>query len=539
MIKLSAAQIIEATGGTAIGLDGREEQVYADFATTDSREVQTGTLFVAKPGAVTDGHRFIPMAFEKGATLALVEREVLDEQGVPYPSIQVPDVVLAMGDLARYSIEQMRAQGELTVIGITGSAGKTTTKDLLAAIFTPEGPTVAPVGSYNSEVGVPLTVFRADESTRYLVIEMGADHVGNIEYLANIAHPDHGAILKVGTAHAGEFGGVDNIERTKGELAEGVQPTGSLALNADDERVLRMASRSVAPVTYFGVGEKTDANGQPYERYVAALNLRTTDAGCPEFTLRLPDGSEYEISSQLIGEHHVHNLLAAATIAYNSGISGEKIARALNKAAAASKWRMARTDRADGVTVINDAYNANPESMAAALRTLAQLGRTVDPATGQPHRTWAVLGAMLELGDASVEEHDRIGRLVVRMNISKLIAVGDETKPTYNAAHLEGSWGNEATWVKTPEEAEQILRAEVRPGDIVLFKSSNGAKLGILGDQVAFAKYTFGTEEEQAPTWLSAGDFVETTDLSDHLAAHLDGAANGDRTSTEQTTNEG
>lgn len=539
MIKLSAAQIIEATGGTAIGLDGREEQVYADFATTDSREVQTGTLFVAKPGMVTDGHRFIPMAFEKGATLALVEREVLDEQGVPYPSIQVPDVVLAMGDLARYSIEQMRAQGELTVIGVTGSAGKTTTKDLLAAIFTPEGPTVAPVGSYNSEVGVPLTVFRADESTRYLVIEMGADRVGNIEYLANIAHPDHGAILKVGTAHAGEFGGVDNIERTKGELAEGVQPTGSLALNADDERVLRMASRSVAPITYFGVGEKTDANGQPYERYVAALNLRTTDAGCPEFTLRLPDGSEYEISSQLIGEHHVHNLLAAATIAYNSGISGEKIARALNKAAAASKWRMARTDRADGVTVINDAYNANPESMAAALRALAQLGRTVDPATGQPHRTWAVLGAMLELGDASVEEHDRIGRLVVRMNISKLIAVGDETKPTYNAAHLEGSWGNEATWVKTPEEAEQILRAEVRPGDIVLFKSSNGAKLGILGDQVAFAEYTFGTEEEQAPTWLSAGDFVETTDLSDHLAAHLDGAANGDRTSTEQTTNEG
>ena len=539
MIKLSAAQIIEATGGTAIGLEGREEQVFADFATTDSREVQTGTLFVAKPGAVTDGHRFIPMAFERGATLALVEREVLDEQGVPYPSIQVPDVVLAMGDLARYSIEQMRTQGELTVIGITGSAGKTTTKDLLAAIFTPEGPTVAPVGSYNSEVGVPLTVFRADESTRYLVIEMGADRVGNIEYLANIAHPDHGAILKVGTAHAGEFGGVDNIERTKGELAEGVQPTGSLALNADDERVLRMASRSVAPITYFGVGEKTDANGQPYERYVAALNLRTTDAGCPEFTLRLPDGSEYEISSQLIGEHHVHNLLAAATIAYNSGISGEKIARALNKAAATSKWRMARTDRADGVTVINDAYNANPESMAAALRTLAQLGRTVDPATGQPHRTWAVLGAMLELGDASVEEHDRIGRLVVRMNISKLIAVGDETKPIYNAAHLEGSWGNEATWVKTPEEAEQILRAEVRPGDIVLFKSSNGAKLGILGDQVAFAEYTFGAEEEQAPTWLSAGDFVETTDLSDHLAAHLDGAANDDRTSTEQTTNEG
>lgn len=536
MIKLSAAQIIEATGGTAIGLEGREEQVFADFATTDSREVQTGTLFVAKPGAVTDGHKFVPTAFERGATLALVEREVLDEQGVHYPSIRVPDVVLAMGDLARYAIEQMRAQGELTVVGITGSAGKTTTKDLLAAIFTPEGPTVAPVGSYNSEVGVPLTVFRADESTRYLVIEMGADHVGNIEYLANIARPDHGAILKVGTAHAGEFGGVDNIERTKGELAEGVQPGGSLSLNADDPRVLRMASRSVAPVTYFGVGEKTDENGQPYERYVAALNLRTTDAGCPEFTLRLPDGSEYEISSRLIGEHHVHNLLAAAAVAYNSGIAGEKIARALNGAAAASKWRMARTDRTDGVTVINDAYNANPESMAAALRTLAQLGRTVDPATGQPHRTWAVLGAMLELGDVSVQEHDHLGRLVVRMNISKLIAVGDIAKPIYNAAHLEGSWGNEATWVQTPQEAAQILRAELRPGDIVLFKSSNGAKLGLLGDEFAFAEESFGSAEDEAPTWLSAGDFVEATDLSEHLAAHLDGT---ESSTSAQTTNEG
>ncbi len=543
MIKLSAAQIIEATGGTAVGLDGREDRVHATFATTDSREVEPGTLFVAKPGTTTDGHNFIPTAFEKGATLALVEREVTDEQGVPYPSVLVSDVVLAMGDLARYTIEAMRAAGDLTVIGITGSAGKTTTKDLLAAIFSPEGPTVAPVGSCNSEVGVPLTVFRADESTRYLVIEMGADRVGNIEYLANMVHPDHGAILKVGTAHAGEFGGIENIERTKGELAEGVQPDGSLALNADDERVLRMASRAVAPVTYFGVGEKTDANGQPYERYVAALNLRTTDAGCPEFTLRLPDGSEYEISSQLIGEHHVHNLLAAATIAYNSGISGEKIARALNTAAAASKWRMARTDRYDGVTVINDAYNANPESMAAALRTLAQLGRAIDPVTCRERRTWAVLGAMLELGEASVEEHDRIGRLVVRMNISKLVAVGDIAKPIYNAAHLEGSWGNEATWVSTPQEAEQILRADVRPGDIVLFKCSNGAKLGFLGDEIAYADYNFGSAAAQAPTWLSAGDFVEATDLSEHLATHLNGTDPAQDVTasctTTQTTNKG
>ena len=331
---------------------------------------------------------------------------------------------------------------------------------------------------------------------------------GNIEYLANIVQPDYGVILKVGTAHAGEFGGVDNIERTKGELAEGIRAGGALALNADDERVLRMAARACVPVTYFGVGDKPQ-----YERYVAALNLSTNDAGCPEFTLRLPNGQEHLVSSQLIGEHHVHNLLAAATIAYNAGIAGDRIAHALNTSGAVSKWRMARTDRSDGVSIINDAYNANPESMSAALRTLAQLGRG-----SEPRRTWAVLGAMLELGESSVEEHDHIGRLAVRLNISKLIAVGDTAKPIYNAAHLEGSWGNEATWVQTPQQALSVLRAELRPGDIVLFKSSNGAKLGQLGDEVAFSSDRFGSGSEPAPTWLSAGDFVEVTDLTGSVA---------------------
>ena len=508
MIKLSAAEIIQATGGAALGLQA-PETVFCTFATTDSREVVPGTLFIAKPGESTDGHRFVAAAFNSGASLALVERPVTAEpSGELYPAVQVDDAVLAMGRLAAYAIEKMRSLGPVEVIGITGSAGKTTTKDLLAAIFGAEGATVAPVGSYNGEVGVPLTVFRADETTRYLVIEMGADHVGNIEYLANIVQPDYGVILKVGTAHAGEFGGVDNIERTKGELAEGIRTGGALALNADDERVLRMAARACVPVTYFGVGDKPQ-----YERYVAALNLSTNDAGCPEFTLRLPNGQEHLVSSKLIGEHHVHNLLAAATIAYNAGIAGDRIAHALNTSGAVSKWRMARTDRSDGVSIINDAYNANPESMSAALRTLAQLGRG-----SEPRRTWAVLGAMLELGESSVEEHDHIGRLAVRLNISKLIAVGDTAKPIYNAAHLEGSWGNEATWVQTPQQALSVLRAELRPGDIVLFKSSNGAKLGQLGDEVAFSSDRFGSGFDPAPTWLSAGDFVEMTDLTGSVA---------------------
>ncbi|MDO5751094.1 MAG: UDP-N-acetylmuramoyl-tripeptide--D-alanyl-D-alanine ligase [Rothia sp. (in: high G+C Gram-positive bacteria)] len=524
MIFMSVAEIAAATGGAPLGVDNSQlDTLGVTFATTDSREVVPGTLFVAKPGEVTDGHKFVPVAFESGASLALVEREVRAESGELYPSVLVDDVVLAMGKLATAVIAKIRAvraeRGEepLRVFGITGSAGKTTTKDALAAMLRGSGETVAPVGSYNSEVGVPLTVFRADENTRFLVIEMGADRVGNIRYLADMTGPDFGAVLKVGTAHAGEFGGVDNIERTKGELVEGV--SSAIVLNADDERVLRMSSRASVPVQYFSASEPEEADR---ERTLAALNLRANEQGCPEFTLRVPASlnpagvqEEYEISARLIGEHHVYNLLAAASLALLAGVSAASIAESMNSVGAVSKWRMARTDREDGVSVINDAYNANPESMVAALQTLAQLGRGV-PA----RRTWAVLGAMLELGDASVEEHDRIGRFVVRMNISKLIAVGDIAKPIYNAAHLEGSWGNEATWVETTEEAAQILRAELAPGDIVLFKSSNGARLGPLGDEIAFAPEAYGRAEDQAPTWLSAGDFVELTDMTKIFEQH-------------------
>ncbi len=500
MIKLSSAQVAEATGGTLLGLDqDRAQSLFVTAATTDSREITPGSLFLAKPGEVTDGHKFVETAFEVGAVLAMTERQVSDSSGEAFPQVVVDDVVLAMGRLAKYCVEQMRAAGELTVVGITGSAGKTTTKDLLAGIFQTAGETIAPVGSYNGEVGVPLTIFRADESTRYLVIEMGADHVGNIEYLVNIAQPDHAVVLKVGTAHAGEFGGVDNIEKTKGELAEGAGET--LALNDDDYRVRRMISRSKVPTVYFGVGEKNhDGGDQPR---VYAENLRTDENGSPVFELVFPGGERFDVSSQLIGEHHVFNLLAAATVAFQAGLAPETIARELNAAKAVSRWRMQRTERPDGITVINDGYNANPESMAAALRTLAYLGRD------SGRRTWAILGAMLELGEASLEEHDRLGRLAVRMNIRKLVVVGKEAKPAYNAAHLEGSWGNEATWVETAEEALEILREEAAPGDIVLFKSSNGSGMGKMGEEVAtMDQLMLGENERSNARWLSAGEQV-------------------------------
>jgi UDP-N-acetylmuramoyl-tripeptide--D-alanyl-D-alanine ligase len=478
MIEFSAAEIAALTGGVLVGTDTAGPAITVTSAATDSRESVPGSLFVAKPGAESDGHLFIESAFRRGAVLALAERSVPDADGVPFPSVVVPDAVLAMGALAAETVRRLRAAGEVTVIGITGSAGKTTTKDLLAGILAAEAPTVAPRGSYNGEVGVPLTVFEAGWDTRYLVIEMGATKPRHIAYLASLVQPDIGVVLGVGSAHAGEFGGVENIALAKGELFEALAPAGTAVINADDERVLAMQGRTAARKAFFTSSADFPADGHDVVR---ARNSTTTAAGNPSFTLVFPDGSEHDVVSPLLGLHHTVNLLAAATVAYEVGVAPDRIAASLRVQAAASRWRMERTERADGVTVINDAYNANPESMRAALRTLAELGRE------RGRRTWAVLGEMLELGDRSIEEHDLLGRVVVRLNISKLICVGPNTRALFNGAVLEGSWGSEAVHVDDVQAAERLLSAELEPGDIVLFKSSNGAGLRFLGDRVAQA----------------------------------------------------
>ncbi|MDN4612057.1 UDP-N-acetylmuramoyl-tripeptide--D-alanyl-D-alanine ligase [Arthrobacter burdickii] len=474
MIEFSAAEIAALTGGVLVGAG--TTSITVTSAATDSRECVPGSLFVAKPGEESDGHLFLGAAFERGAVLALAEREVSRPDGTPFAAVVVPDAVLAMGELAAETVRRLRGNGEVTVIGITGSAGKTTTKDLLAGILAAEGPTVAPRGSYNGEVGVPLTVFEAGWDTRYLVIEMGATKPGHIAYLASLVQPDVGVVLGVGSAHAGEFGGVENIARAKGELFEALAPSGTAVINADDERVLAMQGRTRARTAFFTSSEDFAADAD----VVRARNSTTNADGNPSFLLVFPDGSEHDVVSPLLGLHHTTNLLAAATVAYELGCAPERIASSLREQAAASRWRMERTDRADGVTVINDAYNANPESMRAALRTLAELGR------GR-RRTWAVLGEMLELGDRSIEEHDLLGRVVVRLNISKLICVGPNTRALFNGAVLEGSWGSEAVHVDDVEAAERLLAAELEPGDIVLLKSSNGAGLRFLGDRVARA----------------------------------------------------
>ncbi|GAA4040746.1 UDP-N-acetylmuramoyl-tripeptide--D-alanyl-D-alanine ligase [Arthrobacter methylotrophus] len=472
MIALTAAEIADITNGRLMADPG----IVPESIVTDSREATAGSMYVAKPGENADGHAYVGAAFERGAVLALTERAISDDDGRPYPAVVVDDAVLAMGALAAESVGRIRAaravKGEdFTVIGITGSAGKTTTKDLLAGILSRAGATVAPQGSYNGEVGVPLTVFGADAGTRYLVIEMGATGVGHVKYLAEMVQPDIGVVLVVGTAHAGEFGGVENIAKAKGELVEALGEAGTAVINLDDTRVAAMVSRTRA--TVLGT-TSTGASGSG----VAARNADIDEDGHPVFELSLPDGAApHAVHSKLIGAHHITNLLAAAAAAFAAGIPGTDIAASLSEQSPASRWRMERTERADGVTVINDAYNANPESMRAALRTLADLG--------QGRRTWAVLGAMRELGDDSIREHTAVGTQVVRLNISRLVVVGREARALYISAIQEGSWGNECSFTETVDEAYELLQAELEPGDLVLFKSSNGVGLRYLGDRIA------------------------------------------------------
>ena len=511
MIHFTAAQIAEITGGRLVPAPAGPAPVTATATAdapatagsvavgsvvptsvvTDSREAQPGSLYVAKPGETADGHSFVGAAFAAGAVLALCEREVSDPEGGVYPSVIVPDAVLAMGALAREAVRRIRseraARGEaFTVVGITGSAGKTTTKDLLSGIFrsTPEGSaaptaTVAPQGSYNGEVGVPLTVFRADASTRYLVIEMGATGIGHIAYLAEMVAPDIGVVLCVGTAHAGEFGGVENIARTKGELLEALAPEGTAVINVDDPRVREMEARTAARCIFFtsdpGTAQEYTARGT----LVAAHGATVDAGGSPVFDLAVGDAPPVRVTSRLIGVHHTGNLLAAASAALAAGVPTEQVAASLSEQGPGSRWRMERTERADGVTVINDAYNANPESMRAALRTLADLGRG--------RRTWAVLGAMLELGDESIAAHTAVGTLVVRLNIDRQVVVGREARALYVSAVNEGSWGSECSFVEDSDAAFELLEKELEPGDLVLFKSSNGVGLRHLGDRIAWA----------------------------------------------------
>ncbi|MES5823012.1 UDP-N-acetylmuramoyl-tripeptide--D-alanyl-D-alanine ligase [Streptomyces sp. RG80] len=449
MIALSLAEIASVVGGQTHDIPDPSVQVTGSVV-RDSREVESGSLFVAFAGERVDGHDFAAQVVEAGAVAVLASRPV----GVP--AIVVEDVQSALGALARHVVRRLGA----TLVALTGSAGKTSTKDLIAQVLQRKAPTVWTPGSLNNEIGLPLTALSATDETRFLVLEMGARGIGHIRYLADLTPPRIGLVLNVGTAHIGEFGGREQIAQAKGELVESLPEDGTAVLNADDPLVRAMAARTKAKVILFGESDEAD---------VRAENVRLTDSGQPSFRLRTPSGAS-DVTMRLYGEHHVSNALAAAAVAHELGMSAEEIATALSEAGSLSRWRMEVTERPDGVTVVNDAYNANPESMRAALRALAAMGKG--------RRTWAVLGKMAELGDEALAEHDAVGRLAVRLNVGKLVAVGGrEASWLQLGAYNEGSWGEESVHVSDAQAAVDLLRSQLRPGDVVLVKASRSVGL--------------------------------------------------------------
>lgn len=515
MIELSVAEIADITGGRLADISAADAaRTYVTAGVEfDSRAVTSGSLFLALPGARTDGHDHGGAAVAAGAVAVLAARPVgvpavvvAPSPGDASASVLEHDrdgsgaaVLAALARLAAEVARRLVAAG-LTIVGVTGSSGKTSTKDLLAAVLTPLGRVVAPPGSFNNELGHPWTVLRADENTDYLVLEMSARHPGNIAALAAIAPPQIAVVLNVGTAHLGEFGSRQAIADTKAELPQAVPSSGVVILNADDSAVAAMAAKTAARVVRVSRNapsaestmrlrdEAEEERGNPAPD-IWADDVLLDGTARPSFTLHR-SGSHGELTVPITlavhGDHQVSNALCAAAVALECGATGEQLAAALAGAGPVSAARMAVTTRADGVTIVNDAYNANPDSMRAGLQALAWMARGDGRRDTRKRRSYAVLGEMGELGDDAISEHDRIGRLVVRLDVSRLIVVGTgrSMSAMHHGAVMEGSWGAESTQVDDVEAALELLRAELADGDVVLVKASKSAGLAALAEKL-------------------------------------------------------
>jgi len=474
VIPLPVAEVAAVLGADVTGPGDPATLVTA--ITADSRGIASGALFVALPGARADGHDFVSAAYAAGAAAALTRHPVPDAL-----CLVVADPLVALGRLARYLVDRGAAAG-LRVVGITGSQGKTSTKDLLSQVLESAGPTVAPAGNLNNELGVPLTVSRIEEDTRFLVAEMGARGIGHIAYLCDIAPPTVGVVLNVGHAHIGEFGGQAAIARAKGELVEALPAEGTAVLNAADPLVWAMRERTAAAVLAFSTDGAppgpgvwaSDLAGDPTGRYVFRMHAAGVSAAAA-------DGAA-EVRLQVPGRHQVGNALAAAGAALALGMDLDAVADGLSRATARSRWRMELHQRDDGVTVLNDAYNANPDSMAAAVGTLVELSGP------RRRRTWAVLGDMLELGDEAEQAHADLGALVATSGIDRLVAVGAYAEPMAAAARANGLADGAARAYPDKAAALAAVLAELGPGDVVLVKASRGLAL----DTVAEAILAFG-----------------------------------------------
>ncbi len=458
---MTLAEIAAAIDGELVS--GSPAESISGLSTTDSRQVVPGGIFFAKIGKEEDGHSYLAAAAANGAVLGIVSTAATD---LDLPQIVVRDTVVALSLLAKHVLEAIRALGKIQVVGITGSNGKTSTKNMLRDILSRVGPTVAPQGSYNNLVGLPTTVLRADNNTEFLVLEYGAAGRGSIAALAEWTKPDVSTVLKVGLAHAGVFGGIEETALIKAEL---VQYTSKhVVLNYDDPVVRHYKPKAGVSISGFGFGAEADTRIRSTEISLAGTVV----------SLDTASGNGQRLELKILGEHQALNAAAAIEICAALGIESSICFPALEKMDSAERWRMQLLENPAGYSIINDAYNASPDSMRAALQTLATIGRS-------GHRTVAVLGYMAELGEISNQEHQSLGLLVVRYNIDKLYVVGEEAKLLHMSATAEGSWDGESLFFGSADQAFEQISGKLREGDVVLVKASNASGLRFLGDKLA------------------------------------------------------
>ena len=446
MIPLKASVIAEITGGTLYGSD----VLVSAPAFLASAECINGSLFLAIKGENADGHDFVADAFAHGAVLALTSHKVVEN------CVVVSDVTAAVGKLAAYVRNELK---NLSVVGITGSQGKTTTKELLSAVLGAQGKTVATKGNNNNELGVPITLLNCDESTKFCIVEIGARHLGDIAALCRIAKPHIGVVLRVAAAHLGEFGSMEKIAQTKSEMISTLSEDGIAILGQYDPYTPEMKSLHQGQVITFG--ETADSN-------IRATDIEVRE-GRAHFDLVTPEGRS-TVALRVIGLHQIGNALAAAAVAHALGISTDHIAGLLSTAEMHAHWRM-EVIELDDLVLINDAYNASPDSMAAALNTLAHFSQE------RGGESWAFLGNMRELGESTAQAHAEIGTLATSLGIDHLVTVG--------APDYKSGVGNPTVLHECADRAEAVaIAAHINRGDVVLCKASRSDRLELLAQEI-------------------------------------------------------
>lgn len=470
-MRISTTQALAAAIGA--GLEGEPQTEVGPDVVIDTRKAGPGSLFVAMPGERVDGHDFTPAAEQAGASAVLATRAT--EARIPH--LIVADTRQGLTDLARWAVARERSRG-MRAIALTGSSGKTSTKDILAQLLEPAGPTISPVGSFNNEIGVPLTACGVDAGTDFLISEMGARGKGHISWLTSIVPPDVAMVLNVGTAHLGEFGSREAIAEAKGEIVEGLGAGGWAVLNAEDHRVAAMASRTRGQIAWFSADGAHSHPGAGIE--VSARDITADSLQRHSFTLRVRAAgrtTEHPVALRTMGAHQVANAVAAAAAATCCGVEPESVAASLSAATSRSPWRMELDERDDGLVVVNDCYNANPDSMAAALTALEgvlRARREADPAT----RGVALLGDMLELGDSSAGLHRQAGLQAARAGFDLVLCVGAR------AGDLAAGAGEGGAATRIVEPGDAVAATTWTGHDVVLVKASRALALETVAQEL-------------------------------------------------------